>query len=154
MILNIEKNPKLDNDYINLKYRQLSPIIEQILDICNINTQIIMCEKDQKKYNIDINDIYYIEWVDNCSCIYTEKDTFTISQTLIKLEQQLDSIIFIRVSKSMLINIYKIKAISSSFNMKLSAELINNEIVNISRHYRHNLLNAIYDMGRKEKNDK
>ena len=128
-------------------------VIEQILNICSNGIQKINCEKDKKKYAIDINDIYYIEWVDNLSCIYTAKEIYTTSQTLTKLEQQLDETIFVRVSKPMLINIYKIKSISSSFNMKLSAKLINNELVNISRHYRGNLLNSIHNLGKKEKNN-
>ena len=148
MILSIKKDPCLDDDYLDLQYRQLTPAINQILEICKEGVQVLFGEQDGKRYNVDINDVLYIEWVDNRSCICTSKDIYTTPQTLVQLEQQLVSNGFLRISKPILVNVYKIKWISSGLNMKLLAELINGERVGISRHYRDDLLNAIYKLGK------
>ena len=148
MILHTKKEPQLDEDYIDIRYREITPTINQIMELCKEGVRMISGEQDGKRFNIDINDVLYIEWVDNRSCICTSEDVFTTSQTLAQLQQQLDADIFIRVSKPILVNIYKIKWISSGLNMKLLAELINEERVAISRHYRDDLLNAVYALGK------
>lgn len=148
LVLNVQKDQSLDDDYMDLRYRQLTPTIDQILTLCKGGAQMLVGEREGRKYNIDVNDVYYIEWVDNHSCICTSKDVYTTAQTLTQLQQQLDSMGFIRISKPMLVNVYKVKWISSGLNMKLMAELLNGERVAINRHYRGDLLNAIYVLGK------
>lgn len=149
MVFTINKDPSLDDDYLDLQYRELTPQFEQIIDICKEGVHMLLGEQEGKKFNIDINDIMYIEWVDNRSCICTSSEIYTCSRTLLQLEQQLSQKGFVRISKPMLVNVYKVKWVSSGMNMKLSAELANGECVTISRHYRSDLLNAIYNL-RKE----
>lgn len=151
MILNVKKDPNLDNDYLDLQYRQLTPTISQILLLSKEGVPMLQGEKDGNKHNIDINDVLYIEWVDNRSCICTSNEVYTTPQTLVQLEQQLDSGSFIRISKPVLVNVYKVKWVSSGLNMKLMAELVNGERVVISRRYRDDLLNAIYTLGKDAK---
>lgn len=151
MILTTRKDPTLENDYLDIQYRELTPVINQIIEICNKGTQILIGDNEGEKHNIDVNEVLYIEWVDNRSCICTENQVFTTPQNLFKLEQQLDANTFIRISKPILVNVYKIKWISSGLNMKLMAELINGERVSVSRHYRGRLLNAIYNLGKELK---
>ena len=147
MILQKKKDPSLDNDYLDLRYRQLTPTINRILEICKGGTQMLLVERDGKKFNIDIDDIFYIEWVDNRACVCTAKDIYTTPQTLLQLASQLDSNIFIRASKPIIVNIYKVSWISSGLNMRLLAELINGERITISRHYRGTLQTALYNLG-------
>ena len=151
MILSINKIPSLDNDYVDVKYRELTSPISQIIEICNQGSQTVVGEKDEKRYPIDVNDILYIEWVDGRSCICTAKDVYTSSQTLAQMEQYLSGKGFIRVSKPMLVNVRKIKWVSSMLNMKLMAELTNGERVTVSRHYRENMLSKIYELGKEAK---
>lgn len=148
MIFNIKKDPSLKDDCLDLQYRQLTPVIEQIMAICRNGTQILFGDHKGKQYNIDVNDVFYIEWVDNHACICTAKEVYTIQETLTQLEEMLDKDCFIRVSKPMLVNVYKVNWVSSGLNMKLTAELINGERIEISRHYRDDLLNAIDRLGR------
>ena len=151
MKLYTKKDSSLDDDYLTLQYRQITPAINQILEICRQGTQLLLVEQNDRKLNIEISDIYYIEWVDDRSCICTEKEIYTTPQTLSQLENLLDSNIFFRVSKPILLNVYMIKWISSGLNMRLLAELINGERITISRHYRSALLTAIENLGKESK---
>lgn len=133
---------------MDIQYRELTTPINQIIEICNQNSQVLLGEIDNKKYLIDVSDILYIEWVDGRVCICTTDNLYTSTQTLSQLEHSLSEKYFIRISKPMLVNIRKVKWISSILNMKLMAELINGERVSISRHYRNDMLNEIYKMGK------
>ena len=150
MIIRMNKESSLDDDCIDVHYRQLTPVIEQILSICKDGNQILRAEQEGKTFNIDVHDVHYMEWVDNRSCICTSNEVFSTPQTLAQLEQLLDPKTFIRISKPMIVNVYKVKWVSSGLNMKLSAELINGERIEISRHYRDQLLDAIYGMGKEK----
>jgi DNA-binding LytR/AlgR family response regulator len=148
MVLTLKKVPSLDNDYVEVQYRELTSPISQIIDICNHGSHVITGSIDDKKHPIDISDILYVEWVDGHSCICTAENVYTTPQSLANIEQFLDGKDFVRASKPILVNIRKVKWVSSALNMKLTAELTNGERIAVSRHYRENLLNKILKMGK------
>lgn len=151
MKLTINKNPSSEDDYVDIQYRELTAPINQIVEICSQSNQIIIGELDNKKYPIDVSDVLFIEWVDGRTCVCTADNVYTSSQTLSQLEQSLSGKYFIRISKPMLVNVRKVKWISSMLNMKLMAELTNGERISVSRHYRNDLLSKIYEMGKELK---
>jgi len=144
--LTARKNPQLDNDYIDIHYRELTPAINKIFEFCNDTGLVLLCEKGDSTHQVDVNDILYIEWVDSRSCIYTKSDVYTIASSLAQLEGLLDNKHFIRISKMALVNIYKIKSVSNGLNFRLNAEMMNGEKITINRHYRSTLLTAINDL--------
>lgn len=144
MKLTTQKNPELDDDYIDIKYRELTPVIEQILHICRGERSLLLCEKEGAAHNIDLHDILYIEWVDDRSFVYTKDEIFTMTPSLTSLEASLTDLHFIRISRTCLCNLFKIKAVSTGLNMRLTAEMVNGERVVVSRHYRDGLLTAIH----------
>lgn len=148
MKLTARKNTQLDDDYIDVQYRELTPTINKIFEICNESESVLLCEKDEAVYRVDVNDILYLEWVDNKSCIYTKDEVFTISSSLSQLEESLNDRHFIRISKMAIVNIYKIKSVSNGLNFRLNAEMINGERIVITRHYRGALLEAINDLAK------
>ncbi|MCL2840645.1 MAG: LytTR family transcriptional regulator DNA-binding domain-containing protein [Defluviitaleaceae bacterium] len=148
MKLTSTKDDQLDDDYIDIKYRQLTPVIHKIFQLCNTTASVLLCEKQGVVCNVDVNDILYIEWVDNVSCIYTKDDVFSMDSPLVYLEDTLKHQHFIRVSKMALVNLYKIKSVSNGLHFRLTAEMINGENVVINRHYRKGLLAAIRELAK------
>ena len=148
MKFTISKDEALEDDYVDVKYRELNTTINQIIELCTEGRQTLVGEFEGKKYQIDINDILYVESVDGHSCILTDKMVFTSPQTLMRLEELLCGKDFVRISKPMIVNIRKVKWISSILNMKLMAELSNGERVVINRHYREDMLSAIFKLGK------
>ena len=80
-------------------------------------------------------DVYYIETVDNAVFIYGQENVYEAKQKLYELEGILKDKYFLRVSKSLILNLMKIKAIKPALNGRYSAILQSGEEVIISRKY-------------------
>ena len=148
MKLTARKDVTLDDDYVDVRYRELTPAIHQIFQLCEDAGSVLLCEKDSSTHSVDVNDVLYIETVDRRSCVYTKDEIFVISTPLSQLEEALTGQHFIRVSRAMLVNIFKIKSISSRLNYRLTAEMSNGEKVIISRHYRSTLEEAVNELAK------
>jgi len=143
MKLTARKDVTLDNDYVDVRYRELTPTIHQIFQLCEDIGSVLLCEKDDATHKVDVNDILYIETIDRKSCVYTDNDVFFISSSLSQLEESLNSQHFIRVSRMTLVNIYNVKSVSNGLNLRRTAEMTNGEKITINRHYRFTLSEAI-----------
>jgi len=148
MILTAQKDISLDNDYVDVKYRELTPTIHRIFQVCDDTVSVLLCEKDNAKYKVDVNDVLYIEAVDRKSCVYTSDEVYIMQTPLNQLEEILAEQYFVRISKMALANIFKITSISDGLHYRLTAEMVNGEKVVISRHYRNTLLDSIQKLAK------
>ena len=148
MKLTTQKDENLDNDYVDVRYRELTPTIHKIIQLCDDTGSVLLCEKDNATHKVDINDILYIEAVDRKSCVYTSSEVYIMQTPLNQLEEILSSQYFVRISKMALVSIFKIASVSDGLNYRLTAEMINGEKIIITRHYRSALLEAIQDLAK------
>lgn len=88
---------------------------------------------------LDSKDVYYFESVDNKVYACCEKKVFEIKQKLYELEEIYKQTNFVRISKSMIVNISKVSKIVPMFNGRLEGVLCNGEKVIITRQYVANL---------------
>ena len=88
-----------------------------------------------KKYEIPVSDIFYIESVDNRTFIYTSNDTYAASMKLYEFEDLLKMRSFLRISKSTVLNIMKVESVKPALNGRFLCRLKNGEEVIISRKY-------------------
>ncbi|MCR4670846.1 MAG: LytTR family transcriptional regulator [Saccharofermentans sp.] len=86
-------------------------------------------------YSIDINAILYIESVDKKTFLYTQGNVFLTEKRLYELESILDEKTFFRCSKSVIVNLEKIKSLRPEVTRNIRATLENGEIIVISRRY-------------------
>ena len=91
--------------------------------------------KDSRQYEITVSDIYYFESVDGKTFLYTKDQVYETSHRIYELESMLRPKNFLRVSKSMLLNLMKIRSIQSALNGRFAAVLLSGEEVIISRSY-------------------
>ena len=91
--------------------------------------------KGEKVYEIPIVDIFYIESVDDHTFIYTYKDSFETKLKLYEFEDLLKERGFLRISKSVILNIMKADSIKPALNGRFLCKLTNGEEVIISRKY-------------------
>ena len=91
--------------------------------------------KDSRQYEIAVSDIYYFESVDGKTFLYTKDQVYETSYRIYELESMLRTKNFLRVSKSMLLNLMKIRSIQSALNGRFAAVLLSGEEVIISRSY-------------------
>ena len=133
-----------------ISIKQISPPqVEEILVQCHeINEEVlsvveklksdeamILASRDGEVFPVPAKEIYYIESVDNKTFIYLKKSVFDTKLKLYEIEEQTRGTKLFRCSKSMIVNIAKIRSVSSSVNGRLEAKLQNGEVVVISRQY-------------------
>ena len=80
---------------------------------------------------------------------YTENGVYRLMNTLSTCEEMLWNYGFVRVSKSNLINIYKIKQLKPDLNMKVYAVFENGERICINRSYKKKFNDYLQLMKRK-----
>ena len=89
---------------------------------------------------INLNDIDYNESLDNTIYVHSGSNSYV---SMIKLYQYLElSSILIRISKTMIVNIYKISNIRPSLNMKYKIQ-INDQWLDVNRTYYYEFKDAI-----------
>ncbi|WP_271814051.1 LytTR family DNA-binding domain-containing protein [Clostridium beijerinckii] len=115
----------------------------ELLTSSNEVIKHLLGRKEEKYYKVNVDEIFYIESIDRKVFIYTKTQTYEIFEKLYVLEEQLAGMNFIRISKSLLLNIDKIHSFYPKLSGNLEALLTNNEKVIISRRYVANLKNKL-----------
>ena len=95
----------------------------------------LQAKKDNELHFINSFDVLYFESVDNRTFLYTENDVLEVKQRLYELEVILSDKDFIRISKSQIVNINKIKSLKPELNRTILATMCNGEQLYISRKY-------------------
>jgi len=128
---------KIDSgeDEVILRYKEVTPKIKRILDAINGENNRLVGRKDDKQVVVDTGEILYIESVDDKTFAYTEGDVVRVDNTLQGITEALDDIKFFRCSKSMIINVDKVRVLKSLSSNRIDATLENGEHILISRTY-------------------
>ncbi len=130
----IQKITDGENELI-LRYRNVTEEVEQALRFMSRPRQKLLGTKDGQKTVIDLPGILYAESVDGKCFVYTEEDVFGVEYSLTQLEQILSEVNFFRCSKSMIINIDKVKQLRSLASNRIDATMCSGEHIIISRTY-------------------
>ncbi len=126
---------KREEQEVVVRCHDINGEVVSIVEKLKNGDSILLGIKDGKTFQINVRDIFYIESVDNKTYIYLQKDVFETKLKLYELEEKLKGTKLFRCSKSMILNIAKIRSVSPSVNSRLEASLINGEKVIISRQY-------------------
>ncbi|MBQ5768820.1 MAG: LytTR family transcriptional regulator DNA-binding domain-containing protein [Clostridiales bacterium] len=84
-------------------------------------------------YNVQIDEILYIESVDKKTFLYTTGHVLQTEKRLYELEELLDEKTFFRASKSVIVNLNKITKLKPEVTRNILATLMNGEVIVISR---------------------
>ena len=90
--------------------------------------------KDRETFFCKLTQIYYIESVDKRTYVYTKGDCYESRDRLYELEEKL-GMYYVRISKSMIVNLRKVRNVSAEPGGRMTAVLLNGERVIISRSY-------------------
>lgn len=88
-----------------------------------------------RTYSLFIDNLYYIESIDNQTFLYEEKEVYKSDLKLYEFDQLLLDTHFIRISKNLIVNTTHIDSVRALLNGKFEASLTNNEKVIVNRHY-------------------
>ena len=108
----------------------------------NDNNSILAVKKGQDIVLLDFEDIFLIRVEDKQTKVFTENKDYLIKKPLYQIEENLDSN-FVRVSKTTIVNLRKIKRVAPSLRGMMFIELKNGLKDNISRKYLSDFKNAL-----------
>ena len=131
----ITKIEKDKPEILEIHCHCISDEVREIVAFVKSRRGQITCMADDRIYEVPVSDIFYIESVDNKGFIYTKDNVYETKQKLYELEELLKEKHFLRISKSMLLNLMKVSAIKPALNSRFTAQLQSGEQVVISRKY-------------------
>ena len=138
MKVNINMVSAEEEEEIHLHIHTMSETITQAIQLLTSPDQTVkhlLGKQDGTFYKLDVNEIFYLESIDRRLFVYTGTQTYELADKLYVLEEQLSGLGFVRISKSMLLNLNKIHSFYPKLSGNLEAVLINQEKVSISRRY-------------------
>ncbi|MBR3524477.1 MAG: LytTR family transcriptional regulator DNA-binding domain-containing protein [Lachnospiraceae bacterium] len=136
----LEKVTSPEEERAHIRAVEVSEEIRSAVDLLENNCRSIAVSRaDEERnpgesYMLGTNLIYYTESIDKHTYVYTKEACYETKYRLYELEELL-SAGFLRVSKSMVVNIRKIRSVKSELNGRMTAELLNGEKIVISRSY-------------------
>lgn len=108
----------------------------------NENNSILAVKKGSDIVLLDFEDIFMIRVEDKQTKVFAEDKDYLVKKPLYQIEENLDSN-FVRVSKSTIVNLRKVKRVAPSLRGMMFIELKNGLKDNISRKYLADFKNAL-----------
>jgi DNA-binding LytR/AlgR family response regulator len=130
----IEEPHNGEEDQIIIRCRQMTGELIHMISLLKAQNSLVAYD-GHDIHRIEPDRIYYIEVVDNKTFLYYKDTMFESKQKLYELEESLANRNFLRVSKSVILNLSKIKTLSPALSGRFEASLDNGESVIISRQY-------------------
>lgn len=141
MEIKLIENKNLKSPIITIECKEAD---EKIIDLIHLIKSMdakgkrIVGVKGSDTYCIEPEDVFYFESVDRKTFCYTEKSVYETELKLYELENFTKSD-FMRISKSCVVNLSRIKSIRPDFGGKILATMQNGEKIYVSRQYANEL---------------
>lgn len=154
MKLNLFEDRNNADEHVDIYYTNMRPAIKQIIDIANSDRPSLKGRPADEDLDdgmdiiLDPDEIYYLDHIDRKLFAYTKSGVYRLMNTLASCEEMLWNYGFVRVSKSNLINIYKIRQLKPDLNMRVYASFDNGERICINRSYKKSFTEYLQRMRR------
>jgi len=135
MKLEIRKIPENEPEMVEIRYHWITDEIQEIVSFVKSRQGQLSATRDGQRFEVPVMNLFYAESVDERVFLYTASDSYEIRMKLYELEDLLKSKSFLRISKSMIVNLMKISSVRPALNGRFSAVLKNGEEIIISRKY-------------------
>jgi DNA-binding LytR/AlgR family response regulator len=117
--------------------------IQKILEMMALEKRTIVLETTQGWVQLDALEMMYLESFGDEIYMHTTHESQRIKQPLYQLEEMLKPYAFVRIGKSFIVNMNKIRYIRTGFNAKLDLELTDGTHLEVSRSFVNTFKNAL-----------
>ncbi len=124
-----------EEEAVIIRCREVDEAVMQLVNGLKLKKEKLTVRQGEKILQIEPGDIYYFEAVDNKVFLYLEKNVYETKLKLYELERRFAGTDFFRVSKSVILNLAKVKNFTPEFSGRFEALMKNGERVGISRQY-------------------
>ncbi|HAW16256.1 MAG: LytTR family transcriptional regulator DNA-binding domain-containing protein [Clostridiales bacterium] len=150
MKLFLSKKEDLTETEIEIRYREENEEFNEILSLVrSVGERLIGIRDNGDEQVLSSSGILYFEAVERYVFAYGMSDVFKVRNTLYDLEERFKSSSFVRISKSLLVNICAVRRIVPENGRRLKLILNNGEALIVSRGYVSDLKAAIGMKGEK-----
>lgn len=146
MKLNLEQSDQYKEIEVTIKYSTTDAYLERLISQIRLYGYAVQGKTEDATILVRAGDIFYFESIEGKTFIYGEKDVYRCDLRLYEIEQQFCNGLFVRISKSNILNVEKLKSFRAKLNGKLEAKLINGECLEIKRHYVADLKKCLREM--------
>lgn len=135
MKITIHEDPNISDTEISIVCPQMTEELRDMIANIGLIGHTFAGDKDDETFFIPVKDIFYFESVEGSIFFYTEKDMYKATARLYKIEECLQNLNFVRISKAVIVNLRKMQSIKQAEHSRLIATLINGEKIVVSRQY-------------------
>jgi len=135
MKIRVERIVDLPETEVLIRCQEETDQIKNLVKTIEAIDEKIIAKRGERFASLPIRDVFYFESVDDKTYLYTDKEVFECSLKLYELEENYQSLGFLRVNKNTVMNTNKIKTFHSTVNGRMIAKLKNAEEIVISRTY-------------------
>ena len=135
MKVTIVEDPNIKETEISIVCEKMTNEINDIVSKISAVGLTVAGKKDEDTILIPIKEIFYFESVDGKIFFCTENETYEAMAKLYKIEESLKNLRFSRISKTVIANLDKMLSIRKAENSRLTATLVNQEKLIVSRQY-------------------
>ena len=136
------KEPLLEEDYVDVHYREEDEAVEVIRNFFS-SFRSIMGRKDDCMQKLHPGSIYYLEVVDRKLFAYQEKEVWQIDGSLRYFLDCYETSGFVQIGKSMAVNLYRVSRVKADLNMRLRLLMDNGEVLVLNRSYKKAFMEAL-----------
>lgn len=130
------EHDNIEENEIILRCKTIDDEMLQILTYLKSQSQKLCVYNDKNEaVLLSPGEVYYCESVDEKVFLYCEEDVYRTPMNLTQLESLYSVLGFLRISKSMVVNLYKIKRLESQTSGRVELYMKNNEKIIVSRRY-------------------
>ncbi|MCR4989660.1 MAG: LytTR family transcriptional regulator DNA-binding domain-containing protein [Lachnospiraceae bacterium] len=132
--LDIEKITE-GQESVTIRYRDDNPLLNRVVGILRDDKGKIWGKSDDRSLCVNIDEILYLESVEDKVFAYTEDNVLKIDSTLNSFMIETSDETFFRCSKSMIINVNRVVSLKSLSSNRIDAIMQGGEHIIISRRY-------------------
>ena len=118
-----------------IRFKEMTPTINKIINILHNQKTKLWGRIDDENICIDIDEILYLESVDDKVFAYTKENVLRIDGSLNSFMLEIEDETFFRCSKSMIINVNRVISLKSLSSNRIDATMEGGEHIIISRRY-------------------
>lgn len=138
MRLHLIENKELEETQVTVAYREEDEPVKKLIafvEHLEESATGLVGSFDGEIYPLKPEDILYMETVERKTFCYTAERVYELEEKLYELEEKWAHLDFMRVSKSYIMNLQRIRALKPDFGGKILATMDNGEKLYISRQY-------------------
>ncbi|WP_051530643.1 LytTR family DNA-binding domain-containing protein [Ruminococcus flavefaciens] len=146
------KERGLTENYLELHYDEINDETKEVISRLDTTLSNVEGTYDEKHVSVPVTEVLYFDTVDRKTFAYTDKMCIEMRITLRNVLDNYSDAGLIRISKSAVVNVYKIDHLQGDINMRTTIFLKNGEKLVMNRGYKKEFMTELERI--KERNRK